>query len=120
VPGYKVDLLALPYGVFPKNQKLAISGESGGVSYHNICALLAGANPAPSPITKRFKPYRLPRIIPGDETFALKYWMTYLQTHSIKRYVSDGDPNTFTVPALLAPEVDPARLKATGCIERVY
>jgi peptidoglycan/xylan/chitin deacetylase (PgdA/CDA1 family) len=120
VPGYDVDTLALPYGVFPKNQSLVISGQSGGVSYHNLCALLAGAAPAPSPISKRFNPYRLQRIIPGDQRFALQYWLTYLAKNPIKRYISDGDPNTFTVPSLVAPEVDQDRLKATGCMERVY
>jgi len=120
VPGYDVDTLALPYGVFPKNQSLVISGKSGGVSYHNICALLAGAGPAPSPISKRFNPYRLQRIIPGSQKFALQFWLDYLAKHPIKRYISDGDPNTFTFPAILAPEVDPDRLKATGCLERTY
>ncbi len=75
LPDYHVQTLALPYGVYPKNQKLVISGESGGVQYHNICALLAGAAPAPSPMSPRFKPYRLPRIIPGEENFALQYWL---------------------------------------------
>jgi peptidoglycan/xylan/chitin deacetylase (PgdA/CDA1 family) len=120
VPGYKVDLLALPYGVFPKNHKLVISGESGGVSYHNICALRAGAGPAPSPISSHFRPYYLPRIIPGSERFALTYWLNYLQSNPIKRYISDGDSKTFTVPTLLASEIDDTRLKATGCMKRVY
>jgi peptidoglycan/xylan/chitin deacetylase (PgdA/CDA1 family) len=120
VPGYKVDTLALPYGVYPMNHKLVVSGQSAGVSYFNICALRAGAGPSDSPISKRFKPYYMPRIIPGGERFALQFWLTYLQKHPIKRYISDGDPNTFTVPAILAADVDPAKLKATGCMERTY
>jgi hypothetical protein len=120
VPNYKVDTLALPYGVFPRNQQLVISGESGGVSYHNLCALLAGAGPVPSPISNHFNPYRMQRIIPGNEKFALQFWLAYLQKHAIKRYISDGDPNTFTVPAILASDINPERLKATGCMKRTY
>ena len=120
VPGYNVDTLALPYGVFPRNQKLVISGSSGGVTYHNICALLAGAGPAPSPIDKKFNPYRLQRIIPGSEKFALLFWLTYLQQHPNRRFISDGDPNTFTVPQQLVGTISPARLKAFGCMERLY
>jgi hypothetical protein len=120
IPNYNVDTLALPYGVFPKNQKLVISGSWNGEHYHNICALLAGAGPCPSPIARKFNPYRLQRIIPGNERFALQFWLKDLSLHPIKRYISDGDPNTFTVPTFLADDVDPARLKATGCMERTY
>ncbi len=120
LPGYNVDTLALPYGVYPANRKLVISGQSGGVSYHNICAMLAGANPAPSPMSKRFDPYRLPRIIPGSETFALAYWLKFLQTHRAERYVSDGDPNTYTVNAIAKGELNMARLKQGHYHLRTY
>ncbi len=120
LPDYHVDTLALPYGVYPKNQKLVIGGASGGVSYRNICAMLAGANPAPSPMSKRFKPFRLPRIIPGAEPFALAYWLNYLQTHRSDRFVSDGDPNTYTVSVLDKGELDTARLRQGHFHLRTY
>ena len=120
LPGYNVDTLALPYGVYPKNQNLVISGESNGVAYHNICALLAGADPAPSPIDKSFKPYRLPRIIPGQQPMALQYWFRYFESHARARFVSDGDPNTFTIPASKKSKVDAKRIKAEHMYLRVY
>lgn len=120
LPGYNVDTLALPYGVYPKNQKLVISGESGGVAYHNLCALLAGAGPAPSPMAKDFKPYRLPRIIPGNERFALRYWMDYLETHKSDKYVSDGDPNTYTVDLVTKGRLNVARLLKSHYFLRTY
>jgi peptidoglycan/xylan/chitin deacetylase (PgdA/CDA1 family) len=125
VPGYKVDLLALPYGVFPKDHKLVISGQSNGVSYYNICALKAEYNPAPSPVAKNFNPYFVPRIEPyyagtGDKPFMLKYWLNYLQQNPMKRYISDGDPNTLTVPSILAAQVDKKKVAADGLHLRTY
>lgn len=125
VPGYKVNLLALPYGVFPKNKKLVITGAADGVTYHNLCALKAGANPAPSPVAKGFNPYYLPRIEPADNgqtggVFMLQYWLNYLKANPMKRYVSDGDPNTVTVPAILQAQVDTKAVAADGLHLRTY
>jgi len=120
LPGYDVQTLALPYGVYPRNQKLVISGQSGGQAYHNICALLAGAGPAPSPMAVDFKPYRLPRIIPGNEKFALRYWMDYLQANKEEKYISDGDLNTFTVSLAEKGSLDAARLKKAHLFLRTY
>ena len=125
VPGYRVDLLALPYGKFPKNKKLVISGEADGVSYHNICALRAGANPADSPFANGFNPYYLPRIEPAfqgqtDKLNMLQYWLKYLQRNQMKRYISDGDPNTVTVPSILAAQVNKKQVVADGEHLRTY
>lgn len=120
LPGYNVQTLALPFGVYPSNRKLVISGQSGGQAYHNICALLAGAGPAPSPMAAEFKPYRLPRIIPGNEKFALRYWMDYLQANKEEKYISDGDPNTFTVSVAEQGSLNAARLKKAHLFLRTY
>ena len=61
-PGTKVDTIALPMGISPKNKKLLASGSYEGQTYSNRAVLLVGANPAPAPISKRFNPMRLPRI----------------------------------------------------------
>ena len=120
LPNYDVDTLALPYGVYPKSLAWVKQGASGGVAYHNICAMLAGANPAPSPMSRRFNPYRLPRIIPGNEIFALKYWLDYLQVHKLARFISDGDPNTFTVRIADKSTLDLARLRQKHYFLRTY
>jgi peptidoglycan/xylan/chitin deacetylase (PgdA/CDA1 family) len=120
LPSYNVDTLALPYGVFPRDIHWVITGESGEIRYHNICAMLAGANPAPSPVSRRFNPYQLPRIIPGKEVFALNYWLKYLQTHPGQRFISDGDPETYTVSEKDVKDLDLARLEADHYHLRVY
>ena len=115
-PNYLVDTLALPYGVFPKNKKLAISGASGGVTYHNICALKAGADPAASPMgkdfyNKNFNPYYIPRIIPGAGRYTIHYWLELMEKQKALKYVSDGDPNTYTVNSIAKGQINLARLK---------
>lgn len=126
LPGYNVQTLALPYGVFPKNQKLVVSGESGGVKYHNICALLAGANPAPSPMSQKFNPYRLARIIPGDRKTppgrlnTIRWWLAKMEKNRTEKFVSDGDPNTYTVNLLAKGQLNAARLKNNHFLLRTY
>ena len=115
-PNYTVDTLALPFGVFPKNKKLVINGASGGVSYHNICALKAGADPAASPMGKdffnrNFNPYYIPRIIPGAGRDTIHYWLELMEKQKALKYVSDGDPNTYTVNAIAKGQINLARLK---------
>lgn len=120
VPGYKVDLLALPFGVYPKNEKLVIKGSYNGLSYSNVCALQAGAAPANPSITKGYRPYRVPRIIPGHEDYAIEYWLHFLKQHPQARYISDGDVRTVTVPKRLASAVVPARIQKLGLHLRTY
>jgi peptidoglycan/xylan/chitin deacetylase (PgdA/CDA1 family) len=104
LPGYNVQTLALPYGIFPKDLTTLKSGASGGVNYHNICAMAAGAGPAPSPISVAFQPYRIPRIIPGNNkvkpggAMTIRYWLNQMELHPSQRFVSDGDPHTYSIP----------------------
>ena len=126
LPGYKVLTLALPYGVYPRNKRLVISGQSGGAAYHHLCAMDAGWYPAPSPLSKHFKPYRIPRIIPGDEHTkpgslnTIRYWLAYLEAHKAEKFVSDGDPKTYTVNAVAAAELNGTRLREEGFHLRTY
>jgi hypothetical protein len=125
LPDYNVDTLALPYGVFPKNKKLVISGASGGQTYHNICALKAGADPAPSPMGKdfygkNFNPYYLPRMIPGAGKYTIRYWLKLMEQDKNLKYVSDGDPNTYTVNAIAKSLVNLPRLQKSHLHLRVY
>ena len=124
-PNYAVNTLALPYGVFPKNKKLVIGGASGGVTYHNICALKAGADPAASPMGKDFyghlfDPYYIPRIIPGAGKFTIRYWLDVLEKDKTLKYVSDGDPNTYTVNAIAKGQLSAPRLQKAHLHLRVY
>ncbi len=116
LPTYNVDTLALPYGVFPKNKKLVISGESGGQPYHNICALKAGADPAGCPMGndfygKSFNPYYLPRIIPGAGRYTIHYWLELMEKEKALKFISDGDPNTYTVNTIAKGQLNLTKLK---------
>ena len=126
LPGYDVQTLALPYGVFPRNKKTLVAGWSGGLRYRHLAALDAGWYPAPSPLSKAFKPYRIPRIIPGDDHTkpgslnTIRYWLAYLKAHPAEKFVSDGDPGTYTVTASAVSGLSEARLRQDGLRLRTY
>jgi hypothetical protein len=109
-PEATVDTLALPFGISPKNKKLAETGEYGGVTYHNRAVLLVGANPAPAPCTAKFNPLRLPRIQAYPGELGSDVWLAKFRDNPRMRYVSDGDPATVTVPALAKSKIDPEKL----------
>ena len=51
---------------------------------------------APSPYSRAFDPVRLPRIQAVERD--LVYWLNYFDKNPLERFVSDGDPNSVTVP----------------------
>jgi len=110
VPGAIVDSIALPYGKAPRARSVLISGSHGRSTYHNVAALLVGAEPAPSPVSRDFDPYRLPRVQAIQSE--LDMWLGYFKRHPDRAYVSDGDPDTVTVPKELAAQVDKIKLGA--------
>lgn len=135
VPNLKIDTLALPYGSYPKDRKLAISGGYEGIKYHNQAVMLAGWRPVLSPITKpnvspynelgvfaAFRPASLDRIKPlphHTQTAGLQYWIHYFDLHPEDRYISSGQPNLFVVPGMFESEVDPHRIPP-GAIVQYY
>lgn len=104
-PDAVVDSIALPYGKGPRNKSVLVSGDYQGSKYHNIAALLVGAEPAPSPVSPRFDPYRLPRVQAIQSE--LDMWLSNMKTN---RYISDGDPDIVTVAKDLEGQVDKAKL----------
>ena len=120
LPDYNVNTLALPYGLYPKNKKLVESGESGGVSYHNVCAMRAAWRPVPAPMNVGFNRYELERITAGEKFHESRWWCQYLETNKAEKYVSDGDPKTYTVNAIAKGQLNMARLKALGFHLRTY
>ncbi|NLW23678.1 MAG: polysaccharide deacetylase family protein [Clostridia bacterium] len=108
VPGYKLDTLALPHGINPKDVSWAVSGEYEGISYHNKAILLVGAGPIKSPVVKGFDATKLPRIQVFQEEF--DKWLTYFDNNPDKRYISDGNPDTIAVPAAQAHLVDESKI----------
>jgi len=120
LPGYPVDTIALPYGVYPHNRKLVIKGESGGYVYSNIAAFRAGYNPALPPWSKKYNSYELPRIIPGDGSFEIEWWLSQIEKHPKDKYISDGDPWTVTIPASYNNRVAIKKVQKEGLFFRTY
>jgi hypothetical protein len=102
VPGYKIHTLALPFGVYPKDPSLAVSGSYGNMSYHNDGILQVTGGSAVSPFNARWDPLHLPRIqITGR---ALERLIRYFEKHPEELFVSDGKADTITFPSNLRPE----------------
>jgi hypothetical protein len=77
--GFDCDSIALPFGISPKNKSL--------LKRFYKAALLVGANPAPSPLSGKLDPMRLPRIqsIKGD--FGITYWLDRIESGKTDVYV---------------------------------
>ncbi len=99
VPDYKFRVLALPHGVYPRDVTWALSGAAKGATYRHDAILMVAGGAAPSPFVKGFNPLRLPRIQAVERDLA--YWLGHFDKHPQDRFVSDGDPETVTVPAAL-------------------
>ena len=111
VPGYEPRTLALPMGMYPQALDWAVSGQVGSWRYRHDAILMVAGGAAPSPHARAFDPYRLPRIqvVNAD----LDGWMEHFDRHPDQRYVSDGDPDTVTVPrgSAISLRPLPARLR---------
>jgi peptidoglycan/xylan/chitin deacetylase (PgdA/CDA1 family) len=117
-PQAKIDTLALPMGIAPRNRKLLSSGEYRGQRYANRAVLLVGAGPTRAPISHLFNPLKIPRIQAQEGVSGSTFWLNHFKSHPKSRYVSDGDPNTTTIPMVLADKVDQGRLN--GATLRTY
>ncbi len=118
--GANVDMLALPGGEHPrsKNNRILANGEVNGIRYHNRAVFDAWGGPAPSPVSVNFNPQRIPRIEPIEDSDGLTHWLDSLKAHPKRRYISDGDPDTVSVPRAQSVNVDKTRLQ--GGTLRVY
>ncbi len=114
VPGYRLRTLALPLGAYPREIDWAISGAAAGVAYRHDAILRVAGGPAPSPYDRAFDPYRLPRI-QGVES-ELQTLLTEQARHPGRLFVSDGNPQTVTIPAAARDRVAPAF--ASRAVER--
>lgn len=113
VPGYSFNSFSLPFGNASKNLKeYVIKGNYQGVDYKHSAIVLVGANPAPSPVSPKFDPLTLPRVRSTGQKQVecdLAWWVNTLGKGN-SQYVSDGDPDTVTVPKDKQKNVDMSRL----------
>lgn len=113
IPGYKMNTFSLPYGAPSKDlQEYVQRGEYEGVKYENLAIMEVGWDPALSPISKSFNPLSVHRvrasgINPVDADLA--WWLKNLTREG--QYISDGDPNTITVPKSKEENIDHDKLQ---------
>ena len=60
----------------------------------------------------------LPRIQALDGPYGITFWLDRIKTSNPGRFVSDGDPNTTTIPSSLEAKCDKSHLN--GATLRVY
>jgi hypothetical protein len=107
--------LALPLGNSPKDEALrqyVVKGEYQGQSYENSAIMLVGAEPALPVTSSKFNPLMTRRVrVSGifQEDTDLNWWLNgHLSV--AQQYVSDGDPNTITVPKVKESLIDTTKL----------
>ncbi|OPX43094.1 polysaccharide deacetylase [Ruminiclostridium hungatei] len=113
IPGYSFNSFSLPFGNASKNLKeYVIKGSYQGVDYKHSAIVLVGANPAPSPVSSKFNPLALPRVRSTGQKKVecdLDWWLKTLEKGS-SQYISDGNPDTVTVPQTRQNNVDMSKL----------
>ena len=119
VPGYSFNSFSLPFGNASKNLKdYVIKGNYQGLAYKHSAIMLVGANPSPSPVSTKFDPLALPRVrSTGQKPVEcdLKWWVDTLEIGS-SQYISDGNPDTVTVPEEKQKNVDMSKLNGKQLI----
>ena len=111
--------VVLPYGLFPDTDINPEALEQwhmvrDGFDYEGqhvqlISLLAAGAEPAPSPNSTQLRSHVVARIGAKDEpsegegNLFLDYWFSQFLERPDLLYISDGNPDTITVPSVLPP-----------------
>lgn len=109
VPGYPVRALALPYGLWPRERALAVSGAwtpparrgappPAPVRYRHEAVFLVAGGPARSPHDPAFDPLALPRVPLQGGTSLTRTLDALDRPGPGARYVSDGNPATVARP----------------------
>ena len=113
VDNYEIKGLALPFGERPKDEylnSLVTSGTYQGVAYKHNAILKVGWKPEVAAIHKKFNFEAINRVQSGDDDYQLSFYLDNYEKNPSKRFVSDGNPMTVTVPEERSETVDEARL----------
>lgn len=113
--GQPVELLALPYGIRPKEDALmaaVIAGSYEGKAYRHSGICNVGWQPELPAYMADFNPMAINRIRCGDDRDEAGDWLRRMEETPGMRYISDGDPATVTVPAEMAEAVNRSALGA--------
>jgi peptidoglycan/xylan/chitin deacetylase (PgdA/CDA1 family) len=120
VPEAQISVLAVPFGVYPEGGDTTIleGWEYEGRQYALEGALMVGAEPALSPVHTDFDPMWIPRINADDEQ--LGRWFSFVEDNPGIMYVSDGNPDTITIPeqphSWLVDTLDEEKAEGTSII----
>jgi peptidoglycan/xylan/chitin deacetylase (PgdA/CDA1 family) len=114
-PGATMDTLAVPYGIFPRSIALRDVLLNNGAR----CLMMAWGDASYAPIDKRFDRRAVMRI--GSEPGVIEGWIKALvrdrrSNGTLRPYVSDGDPDTLTVPKSVAKYANTERLDGVRLI----
>ena len=102
----QMEIISVPFGEYPDHGDTSIfeGFDLNGKHYGFKGALMVGANPGPSPVDSDFDPYWIPRIRGSRDQ--IDKWFDFVDQNPGIMYVSDGNPDTITVPNDLAPSLD--------------
>lgn len=112
VPGYEVNTFALPFGSRPKENSLwsyLVRGEYEDVNYEHVAVLEVGWDPYHSPHHKDFDGATIRRVRASEtkvDGVGMYDWMDSFDRGSRTRYISDGNPDTVTVPEEFADRIN--------------
>ena len=119
------EVLVLPFGAYPDVNLHAdqLSWLAGGFWYLgdpvNLDLVIAvTGGPAVSPYSVNFTTVEVFRY--NTEPGVFSYWAERIERQEVSLFVSDGDPETVTVPAVLADAVNRDKLVDKGLELSVY
>lgn len=116
-PGHKMTKLALPFGNTSKSYpEPVVAGNYEGYDYRNIGVMLVGAEPAKQMYLKDADPVKIRRILASGITPVecdMGWWLDN-NMGGIPEYISDGNPDTISVPKEKLDLVDEEKIKALG------
>lgn len=124
VPAAEVETLSLPLGMKPDRPSLLRKGAWRGIRYEHRGVLLVGAGPMPSPHSRSFDRWAIPRIrsraqtASGSPNYGSGFWLDHLKGHPEERYVSDGDPTVISFPARKKAELKPGLMQRANPYRR--
>jgi peptidoglycan/xylan/chitin deacetylase (PgdA/CDA1 family) len=103
LPDTPIEVVTLPYGMYPDGgDDLLLRGfDYQGQHYAWDAALMVGANPTVSPLSTEYDPFAMARIQTFEEE--ITKWFAVMEENPGILYVSDGNPDTVTVPEDLHP-----------------
>jgi len=109
VENYEFNLLALPFGERPKEddarEKLK-SGSYEGVDYENVAILNVGWRPSYSSYSGSFDQHSIFRVQSGDGKQQMRDYLDAYYKSPGLRFISDGNPETITVPERREPKLN--------------